>query len=181
MKQPPIKNLQQAEAAILRINEIDSLFTEYDLAEAQEVIRVRDRHHNLRLTAGHPALAEEHKLLTNQLKTFAKKDRTNWALKTFKTPFGEIGFRYPGYSVSLIKKITSNWEEAVAKVNELFGAAYIRTKEEVNKELILEDKDIFDAETLVDAGIKIENKEKFFIETVSAQELKKAQDKLKSA
>lgn len=175
-----IKSQADAEAAIQRINEIDSAIARLDISEATSLARVRERHRDIRIREGQPELEAEKKLVTTKVQAWAKKARKGWETKSLKTAFGEVGYRLPGYSVTLIKKVTPDWESAVVNVSEGLGTEYIRTTEAVDKDLLLKDRENFDASELELAGLKFKNKEKFFLETTAGKAWAETLKKLKA-
>ena len=57
------------------------------------------------------------------------------------------------------------WDRVLEKIKTVKGwATYIRTKEEVNKQLLIADRESLGADVLRDAGLKIVQDEAFFIE-----------------
>ena len=97
------------------------------------------------------------------LEDWAKGARKEWApAKSLKLAGGRIGFRDHPPALKTVGK--GGWEAAVERVKRVLGAAFIRTKEEVDRDAVKTAK--FDKEKLRTAGLKLaEGVEEFYVET----------------
>lgn len=89
----------------------------------------------------------------NQAELFSKK-------KSMETAHGVVGFRTGTHKLVTLRGYT--WNAVLALVKEI-APAYVRTKEELNKELLLAQREE-QAELLPRLGVKVEQDEAFFIE-----------------
>ena len=176
--QNPITNAQQAEQVVMELNKIDYLIAQFEAKETTAQLKVREKFHTGIIGEARAVYAARKKELETQLKGFSESDRENWGkAKTVETTFGNYGFRINPPSVALIKSICKNFDEALEKVKQSLPK-YVRNKYEIDKEKILQNYKKLDLESV---GLKIENKDKFFVKTVCEENLEKAREKLKSA
>lgn len=177
-----IKSRAQAEAAMSKLNNIDMQLAAWELAEANDIAAVRDKHAERQKMEGRIGLEAEKALLVKELELWADTDAETWESKTMETPFGKIGFRTSTPAVVLIKKIARNFKEAI----ELLASrlpGYLRRVPEIDKESILKDarEEKLDATKLAKCGLKVDQKEEFWIETNASKDLELAAKKLKAA
>lgn len=123
---------------------------------------------NLQITAVREKFEDELAALADEIKTEEKRLRdwsdANPALfgsaRSLKLTHGTIGYRLGNWAVKLIRGFKS--ERAVALVKATIGPAYVRTKEELDKELILADRAKLPAPTLAGCGLRLEQAEAFY-------------------
>ena len=123
---------------------------------------------NLRLTkvrAGYEedlaVLAETIKNETARLRDWADSDPTLLGkARSIKLLHGTIGYRLGNWAVKLIRGFKA--ERAVALVKSIIGPGSVRTKEELDKELLLADRARYPAETLASCGLRLEQAESFY-------------------
>ena len=156
MKPPRILTREQAEAAMDAL----ALATHRrDKLEAEM---------NLRLTAVREKYEAEMAQLATSIKT--ETDRLHaWAdshpeafdsARSLKLLHGVVGYRLGNWAVKLIRGF--KLERAVALVKTVLGPAYVRTKEEIDKELLLADRAHIPPESLTACGLRLEQAEAFY-------------------
>ncbi len=98
-----------------------------------------------------------------KLQAFAVNNREAFGkLKSMELTHGKIGFRTGTPKLKTLKGFT--WEAAL-KLVKAFAPAYIRTKEEINKEALLADRGLAKvANKLADMGITVDQDETFFVD-----------------
>jgi len=175
-----IISLEEAKQAMGEINKYDNKLARYYLQEANAVASLRSRYHTGAVNAERQTLEGLKRERVKQLEQFAKKNRKEWDGKSVQTPFGAFGFRKGQPCVALIKKVCKNMEEALSKVKDLLPG-YVRMKQEIDKEQILIHYKSLNRETLAECGLKIDQKEPFFVKTLATEKLEEASKKLKSA
>lgn len=175
-----ITSLEEAKQAMGDINKYDNSLAGYYEQEANAIARIRSQFHTGSVNAERQALEAAKKERIKELELFAKKHRKEWDGKSVQTPFGSFGFRKGQPCVVLVKKVCKTIDEALGKIKETFPK-FIRLKEEINKERILEEAALLSEEELQSVGLKIEQREPFFIKTLSTEKLDEASKKLKSA
>jgi len=84
--------------------------------------------------------------------------------KSLDLTHGTIGWRTT--TPKLVKKLKAAWNSAafIERVRNAIGALYIRTVPEVNREQIITDRASIPADALKEAGLAIEQAERFFVE-----------------
>jgi hypothetical protein len=177
-----ITTRQEAESAMARLCEIERMLASLALTEAEEIAHVRKRHAGYREAIDIPALEAEMSLHVRELQAWAHGAREEWPQKTLATPWGSLGYRTPPKAVALIKAIAKNEKEALHLL-ECYLAAYVRKVPTIDKEGILaaDREGKLDAEALRECGLKIQQKEEFWLETTASEELKAAAERLKNA
>lgn len=169
--------------------EIDTLLQNFAIADAElEKISAKIDLEKLKITDRYKDKIAEHQEKKDaayvQLKTYYETNREELfptKKKSIETLFGKIGFQTGQPALKTIKGFT--WESAKNLVKE-FLPNYIRTKEEVNKESLLADRETNITDDLCSeemktlpeeerpvlsslfarCGIKIEQDENFYIE-----------------
>lgn len=156
-KLPKIQNAEQAEAAMAAY------------AIAKNRLAKLEAEMNLRLTAVREKYEGEMACLADAAKVEEKRLR-EWAdsnpglfdkTRSIKLLHGTIGYRLGNWAVKLVRGFKP--ERAVALVKSVLGPAYIRTKEELDKDLILADRAKLPPETLAGCGIRLEQAESFYV------------------
>lgn len=123
---------------------------------------------NLRLTAVREKYEAEMAELATAVKTETERLHA-WAdahpeafdsSRSVKLLHGVVGYRLGNYAVKLIRGF--KLERAVALVKNVLGPAYVRTKEEIDKELILSERARIPADALTSCGLRFEQAESFY-------------------
>ena len=109
----------QAEAAMAKLNGIDTELARMELDEAEAIGAVREKHARLQREAGRPGMDAEKALIVKELEAWADQDEATWGKRSYETPFGSFGFRVSTPAVVLIKKIA----EDVAEMNAIMEPA----------------------------------------------------------
>ena len=157
MKPPKIQSREQAEAAMdalaLAAHRRDKLEAEMNV----ELTRVRARYESELAV-----LAEAIKNETARLRDWADSDPTLLGKsRSIKLLHGTVGYRLGNWAVKLVRGFKA--ERAVALVKSIIGPGYVRTKEELDKELLLADRARYPAETLASCGLRLEQAESFYV------------------
>jgi len=99
-----------------------------------------------------------------QLKDWAKRNPEEFGDKrTIETEDGIMGHRLGNMSLELIPK--RKWSDVLETLQSGRGfAEYIRTKQEVNKELLLERRHIWGESALKAIGVYVSQVDRFFVE-----------------
>ena len=123
---------------------------------------------NLQLTAVREKFEAELATLADEIKTETKRLR-DWAdsnpglfgpARSIKLTHGTLGYRLGNWAVKLIRGFKA--DRAIALAKNVLGPAYVRTKEELDKELILADRGKLSPDTLAGCGIRLEQAEAFY-------------------
>lgn len=177
-----IKSRADAERAMMSLNNIDGQLATWDLAEANEIAVIRERHAERQKKDGRIGLEAEKALMVKELETWAESDVQNWERKTLETPFGNLGFRISTPAVILIKKVVRNFKEALGLL-EAKMPVFVRQMPEIDKEQILnaDREGTLDKTKLEKCGLKVEQKDEFWIETNASKDLEVAAKKLRAA
>lgn len=156
MKPTRIQTREQAEAAM------DALSV-----AAHRLARL-EADMNLKLTAVREKYEEEMAGLAAAVKTETERLRA-WAdahpeefdsSRSVKLLHGVVGYRLGNWAVKLIRGFKA--DRAVALVKNVLGPAYVRTKEEIDKELILADRAQIPTDALTSCGLRLEQAESFY-------------------
>lgn len=83
--------------------------------------------------------------------------------KSVQMANGIVGFRTSPPALTLLSRDWS-WDDVVLALKEHNFKAYIRTKEEVNKESIMQDRETIGAAKLKEMGLRVRQKEKFYVD-----------------
>lgn len=177
-----ITTRQEAESAMARLCEIERMLAKLALSEAEEIAEIRKKHAAARERLGIAALETEMSLKVRELEAWAKEASAEWPTKSIATPWGEIGYRTAPKAVVLIKAIAKNEKEAIHLL-ECYVDDFIRKVPTIDKEGILaaDREGKLDADILRGCGLKIQQKEEFWLETTASEELKAAAERLKNA
>lgn len=177
-----ITTRQEAEYAMARLCEIERMMTKLVLNEAEAIAEVRKQYAAARENFDFAALETEMTLLVRELQAWAKEAREEWPQKTLVTPWGSLGYRTAPKAVTLIKTIAKNEKEALHLL-ECYVDGFIRKVPTIDKEGILaaDREGKLDADILRGCGLKIQQKEEFWLETTASEELKAASERLKNA
>ena len=179
-----INTRQQAEAAMAKIDGIDRQFAEWDLEEAEAVIKIREKFVEKRQKANFAGLQAERTLLIKEIESFAEQDSGAWEKKTFETPFGSFGFRITPPTVALIKRVSKNYNLAIDNLEMEKMSRFVRVKKEVDKEAILAaykdgTLDVTRLETA--CGLQVKQDDEFWLESRASKDLDEAAKKLRAA
>ncbi len=177
-----IKSKEQAEAAMARLNQIDTQLAGWDLDEAENIALVRETHVNTQNKAGRPGLETEKALLVKEIESWALEAQTSWEKRTLETPFGRMGFRVGTPAVALIKRVARTFKDAVELLLKLLPA-FVRETPEIDKEAILaaDREGSLDVGKLNRCGLMVDQEEQFWIETNASKDMDEAAKKLKCA
>lgn len=174
IKAASLTNRIDFEITIERIACATTQLREVEALLAEHVQRAQDRH-----ATAIRDLKEEIQLKAALCEKYAEEHRSELLpdkdVKSAETVFARYGFRLGNRTVVLIKK--NSWENAVQMFKEHQILDIVRISEEVNKEAILAktdsggvvtlrvaDEDVEFLFNLADFGLKIAQKETFFIE-----------------
>ena len=177
-----IKSKEQAEAAMARLNQIDTQLAGWDLDEAEDIALVREEHVSTQNKAGRPGLETEKSLLVKEIESWAIEAQTAWEKRTLETPFGRMGIRLGTPAVVLIKRVARSFKEAIELVKKILPA-YVRESPEIDKDAILaaDREGSLDVGKLNRCGLMVDQEEQFWIETNASKDLDEAAKKLKCA
>lgn len=172
----------QAEAAMAKLNRIDTDLARMDLDEADAITSVRAGHQLKQREAGRPGMEAEKALLVKELEGWAEEDAANWGKRSLETPFGKLGFRVSQPTVVLIKKIAKKFDTALELLQRNLPG-YVREVPEIAKDQILADKTagVLDSAALEECGLKVSQDDEFWIETAASKDLETAAKKLRAA
>jgi phage host-nuclease inhibitor protein Gam len=172
----------QAEAAMAKLNGIDSSLARMDLDEADAITSVRAGHQLQQREAGRPGMEAEKALLVKELESWADEDQASWGKRSLETPFGTIGFRVSQPTVSLIKKIAKKFDAAL-ELLQLHMPEYVREAPEIAKDQILADSSakVLNTAQLAECGLEVKQDDEFWIETAASRDLEDAVKKLRAA
>lgn len=178
-----IMNREQAESAMKTIDDIDRQFAEWDLNEAKAIAVIREQFTKIRKDSNYAGLEAQRALYLKELEAWAEADRANWGKKTIETPFGRLGFRTSTPAVALIQKVAKSFSAALdwLEINEL--PQFVREVKEVDKEAILAEHaaKTLDEKALAACGLKVRQKDEFWVESSASKDLEKAAKALKAA
>lgn len=147
----------------------DAHFAEYAKAHArlkqieamieQQIIRAREKYQE-EIQELNDVIEEEFDFL----KAFAMQNRQLFIeRKSIDTTHGVIGFRTGTPKLDKDRKFT--WDAIVTLMRDKNYQQYIRTKEEVNKELLLNERDTVDAQKVMrDCKMFVTQEETFYVE-----------------
>lgn len=177
-----IKTYANMEAAMMRLNQIDTKLAQWDLNEAEDIAMVRESHTTIQRQGGRPGLEAEKALIVKELEAWAEEASATWDKKTLITPFGRLGFRVSTPAVTIIKKVARNFKEAVELVL-LQLPDYVRKVYEIDKDKILaaDREGTLEVETLAKCGLEVKQDDEFWLETNASKDLDEASRKLKIA
>lgn len=177
-----IKTKSDAEAAMAKLNNIDMQLAGWDLDEAAEIAEVRERHAIEQKKGGRIGFEAEKTLILKELESWAETDVQHWEKKTMETSFGNMGFRISPPAVVLVKKIARNFKEALELLTSKMPE-YVRQSPDIDKEKILAaDRDeTLKIDTLEKCGLKVDQKDEFWVETNASKDLEDAAKRLRAA
>lgn len=110
-------------------------------------------------------LKEKIVLYEEQLQLFGKKNKKLFNIKrSADVTYGRVGFRAGKKALRLIKPKDFSWEYVREKLQDLFGAKFIKVKSSIKKTEVLNafDKGTINEETLDSIGVKVTQGEEFF-------------------
>lgn len=149
---------EQAEDAFAAYSKADSRSEELTAKMEQEITKVREKYADEL-----DALAETKRENVEVLETYAKENKELFLTrKSVEMTHGVIGFRTGTHKIAKLKGFT--WDDVKEKVKKLLPD-YIRTKEEINKEGLIDDRDNNDVNKLfAECGIEVEQDETFYVQ-----------------
>jgi phage host-nuclease inhibitor protein Gam len=130
-------------------------------AQREQQIKLIDERFGPRIAQCEESIAQGETIL----KQWAEEHPEEFAKrKSLDLVHGTIGWRTT--TPKLVKKLKAAWTSAafIERVRNALGALYIRTIPEINREQIITDRAVIPAEALKEAGLAIEQAEKFFVE-----------------
>ena len=150
---------QQAEEAFATYSKAHSQQTSITGKMEVELTKVREKYSD-----DIEKLGKEKDLAFGVLQTYALENEQLFdKKKSLEMTHGKLGFRTGTPTLKNLKGYT--WEAAKNLVKEFMGIKYVRTKEEVNKELILAERDNEKVnELFTKCGIEVRQEETFFVE-----------------
>lgn len=160
-----ITSREAAEAAMARLNQIDMQLAEWDLTTAKALAAVRESCEQYERSQGRPGIEAEKSLLVKELADWAEGDVANWMARSIETPFGRLGFRIGNPTVALYKAVAKKLEEALDRLSARMPD-FVRMRPEIDREKILaaDREGTLDRKKLLRCGLRIEQKDSFFIE-----------------
>ena len=181
-KKTEIKTEAEAESAMLALAEVESELVSYVTAEALAVQKARQKFYQGDLAVRKAGLEYSAEEIAKNLKAYAKSAVKGWEGKSRETPGGTFGFRWGKPAVALVKSIAKTFDEALINVK-LNCQQFNRRVDTLNKELIIQahNEEVLDVDRLYLCGLKVEQKERFFVTSTAATALGKAREKLKKA
>lgn len=157
----PVKSWEEVDKLLLEYAKLESFLTETEADLNRKLQSVRDEF--AKVTANQAARYNQ---IQNDIQQFALSQKHEFEKSRCKEfPYAKIGFRYGKQQVATLNR-KYNWDIVIKLVKQVFGKAYIRLKEELNKEQILADytKNKITDKDVAACGMKIEQKENFYIE-----------------
>ncbi|GAB62676.1 MAG: hypothetical protein DWB56_14780 [Candidatus Jettenia sp.] len=177
-----IRTVSDMEAAMSRLNQIDTRLAQWTLEEAHDIALVREEHDKNQKKAGRTGLEAEKALLIKELEAWAEEASATWGKRTLETPFGRLGFRVSTPAVTLLKRVAKNFKDA-AELAMLYLPDFVRKSYEIDKEKVIaaESQGTLDKNILSQCGLSVEQKDEFWLETAASKDLDEAAKKLKVA
>ena len=150
---------EQAEDAFANYSKNSSLLKGAEAKMEIEITKVREKY-----SGDIDEWKESKDLSFGVLQTYALENESLFdKKKSFEMTHGKIGFRTGTPTLKNLKGYT--WESVKNLVKEFLGDTYIRTKEEVNKEVLLSERDNeLIADNFKKCGIEVRQEETFFVE-----------------
>lgn len=123
----------------------------------EELARTREKHET-----EIQALKETTELLTAKINTWADKHPEAFAKKkSVEMVHGVCGYRTSPPALKTVRGVT--WIKALGLIKNAFPA-FVRTKEEVDKEAVLAARDNIGTAALMSVGLRVDQAETFFID-----------------
>jgi phage host-nuclease inhibitor protein Gam len=161
---PSIQSKAEAEQLLGEIRALVIEQTEVKLEMERAIAEIQESHskHLSRIEACLTAMVE-------QMEVWADSNRAEFGdRKSLDLTHGQIGWRTSTPSLALVKKMT--WKGVLDRLREMGSRRFIRTKQEVAKDLILAHRRRLAAKGLLEKmGVKVEQKEVFFAEPTVPQ------------
>lgn len=150
---------QQAEEAFAEYSKNNSQVKSITGKMEQEITKVREKYSD-DLERCNKAKDSSFAIL----QTYALENETLFdKKKSMEMVHGKLGFRTGTPTLKNLKGYT--WESVKNLVKEFLGGDYIRTKEEVNKELLIQERENTEvAQHFTKCGIEVRQEETFFVE-----------------
>lgn len=164
LKQIATRNYTRAEAEdAMRDLCITTHKLEGQNAEMNEALaRVRERYE-----AETQALRETSELLQAKINAWADKHPEEFAKKkSIEMVHGICGYRTSPPALKTVRGVT--WAKVTGLLKNALPA-YVRTKEEVDKEALLANRNVIGNAALMTVGLRVEQAENFFIEVLRDQ------------
>jgi phage host-nuclease inhibitor protein Gam len=157
---PSIKSRAQADDTLRQIAELTLRRNAISIELDQKITAIKDIL-GRDITDTQKVLEEK----TELIRAWAEANPTEFnGLKSLDTTHAVIGWRTGQPTLKTLAGWT--WDRVLEKIKSLRDLAilYVRTKEEVNKQAIITDRELIAPEQLRDLGLKILQEESFFIE-----------------
>lgn len=153
-----IKTRQQLEDYVGNIRNNTVNLTRLTAAKQKEIEAI-DAIYNENLAQ----LAEENKFISEKVSEWALANRDAFGeKKSLVLNHGTIGFRLSPFKLE--KLVAGKWDTLVESVKRYLGVDYIRTKEELDKERILADREKLGVTKLAKANLAVDQEETFFVD-----------------
>lgn len=155
---PAIKTRDQVESLLNEICGTTINRNKAVLAMDNEITRIRERY-EATITECNKALEEK----TELIRSWAEANPSEFnGLKSLDLVNAVIGWRTGQPTLKTLSGWT--WDRVLEKLKALNLTPYIRTKEEVNKQAILADRESFEPEGPRAIGVRIVQDESFFVD-----------------
>lgn len=164
MNAPAIKSRAQAEETLRAVAELTLSRNQAMLDMDQEITSIRERYEQ--------AIGDANKSLeekTELVRAWADANPSEFnGLKSLEFVHGVIGWRTGQPTLKTLSGWT--WDRVLEKMKTLSDTSriawdlFIRTKEEINKQAIISERDTIGTEELRKAGLRVIQDEAFFIE-----------------
>ena len=156
-----LTSYDEVDNALLELGKIEATLAKKEADMNAAIQKVKEKFDTE--TAEDRAIAAD---LHNSIEDFCRTNKVDFAKqRTMPLTHGSVGFRNnPPKVVQLSKKYTV--KTSIELLKKIFGGKYVRSKEEVNKDLILTDYagNSLSDEQLAATGLRIDNDETFSIE-----------------
>lgn len=155
---PALKSRAQAEDTLRQVAEITLQRNQAQIDMDREITAIRERYEE--------AIGDANKSLeekTELLRSWSESNPSEFnGLKSLELVHGLIGWRTGQPTLKTLSGWT--WDRVLEKLKTLLRTDYIRTKEEVNKQAIIADRETLTPQGLRDIGVRVVQDEGFFIE-----------------
>lgn len=154
-----INTFEEADQALLELGRIEASLQEAEAALNEQIQSLRDKYEQKTRD-----IASEKESIENALESFGIHNKNEFEdVRTRELIHGSIGFKMSPPKVGLLNR-KYKWETVLELLRRVrWGSAFIRSKEEPDKEAILTavaDKSIDDTK-LASVGLKIDQEDKF--------------------
>ena len=155
---PALKSRAQAEDVLRQISELTLSRNQAQLDMDAEITRIREQYKTV-LSEANRELEQK----TELVRAWAEANLSEFKGKSLDTVHAVIGWRTGQPALKTLSGWT--WDRVMEKIKGLPNLLqYIRTKEEVNKQALLADREGFGADGLRLIGLKVLQEESFYVE-----------------